>query len=48
MPEDVDLTKKVEVGRAKLEANILSEASKQMPQYGIELIDVRITGTDAS
>ncbi len=52
-PDDIDriatadetedlLTKKVEVGREQLEDNILEEAAKLMPQYGIELVDVRI------
>jgi membrane protease subunit HflC len=33
---------KIEVGREALTRNILEEASKIVPQYGIELIDVRV------
>jgi membrane protease subunit HflC len=36
------LTKPVEVGRELLTRAILEEAKKVMPQYGIELVDVRI------
>ncbi len=44
MPDDnqVDLTRKIQVGRQQLERNILAEAQRAMPQYGIELLDVRI------
>ena len=34
--------KKIELGREMLTRDILKEASKIMPQYGIELIDVRV------
>jgi len=36
------LTKQIEVGRERLESAILEEARKVMPQYGVELADVRI------
>lgn len=36
------LRTEVEVGREQLESDILAEASKQMGQIGIELVDVRI------
>lgn len=39
---DVDLTTKPTKGREQLTREILSEASKVVPQYGIELVDVRI------
>ncbi|MBK8974775.1 MAG: protease modulator HflC [Planctomycetes bacterium] len=40
--EEDQLTRRVEVGRERLEASILAEARQSMPQYGIELHDVRI------
>ena len=40
--EDVALTQRPKLGREKLEAAILSSASRLMPELGIELIDVRI------
>jgi len=40
--KDHQLTQKVEIGRDKLTRSILEEARKSMPQYGIELVDVRI------
>jgi len=41
--KELDLLRtEVHVGREQLEADILAEAQKQMPQYGIELVDVRI------
>ncbi len=39
---DAKLTKRIQMGRQKLTRNILQEAQKLMPQYGIELVDVRI------
>lgn len=44
MPEDEEreLDKKIQVGREKLEADILSEARPGLVPYGIELADVRI------
>lgn len=36
------LTRKIQVGREQLEHNLLVLAQKQMPQYGIQLVDVRI------
>lgn len=36
------LTTEVKKGRKELTRDIVREASKQMPQYGIELVDVRI------
>jgi len=44
VPDDnrADLTRKIEVGREQLERDILAEAQKAMPQYGIELVDVKI------
>jgi len=39
---DKELMRQVEVGREGLTRDILQEASKAMPQYGIELVDVRI------
>lgn len=33
---------RIEIGREKLSRQILEEAAKLMPQYGIELVDVRI------
>lgn len=40
--EKAILTREIEVGREQLEHNILVLAQKQMPQYGIQLVDVRI------
>lgn len=40
--DDVDLALKPEKGREELEREIQAVASKQMPSYGIELVDVRI------
>ncbi len=40
--EDVDLKKKPTKGREELTREILEEAQKTMPQYGVELVDVRI------
>ncbi len=37
-----ELKKRVQVGRAELTKSILKEAKKEMPNYGIELKDVRI------
>jgi membrane protease subunit HflC len=37
-----ELTKPIEIGRQKLEEMILAEAQKTMPQYGIELVDLKI------
>ena len=39
---DRSLTAPIQMGRLKLTRQILQEAQKQMPQYGIELVDVRI------
>ncbi len=39
---DRSLTDRIQMGRLKLTRQILQEAQKQMPQYGIELVDVRI------
>lgn len=39
--EDI-LLQKVEAGREELVRSILETAQKQMPQYGIELVDIRI------
>ncbi|MAE66845.1 MAG: HflC protein [Phycisphaeraceae bacterium] len=36
------LERRVEVGREGLEQSILTQAQKQMPAYGIELVDVRL------
>lgn len=41
LPGDVDLDKPKK-GREKLEQEILAAAAKQMPELGIELVDVRI------
>lgn len=38
----VENIEKIQVGREALTRKILEEASKLMPQYGIELIDIRI------
>jgi len=40
--EESDLTKEVKKGRKQLTREILQEAQKRMPSYGIELVDVRI------
>jgi len=40
--EDVALTKRPKLGREKLESQILTSASRLMPELGIELRDVRI------
>lgn len=40
--EGQDLTKETEVGREELTRAILEEAQKVVPQYGIELVDLRI------
>lgn len=40
--QEHQLTKPIEIGRERLTRAILEQASKAMPQYGIELIDVRI------
>jgi membrane protease subunit HflC len=40
--QDVDLELSPDEGRQELEKSILEVAAKQMPDYGIELIDVRI------
>ncbi|MFP4354654.1 MAG: protease modulator HflC [Phycisphaerae bacterium] len=37
-----DLTRQVQKGRQQLTREILEEARRQMPEYGIELVDVRI------
>lgn len=37
-----ELTRPIELGRQQLEERILAEARKAMPQYGIELVDLRI------
>ena len=37
-----ELTRPIELGRQQLEEKILAEARKAMPQYGIELVDLRI------
>ncbi len=45
MPTDGDeeiLLQKVETGREELVRSVLETAQKQMPQYGIELVDIRI------
>ena len=39
---DKELMREVTVGRRRLTRKILEEARKLMPQYGIELVDVRI------
>ena len=39
---DQSLTDQIQMGRLKLTRQILTEAQKQMPLYGIELVDVRI------
>lgn len=39
---DKELTETVEIGREILTRNILDEAAQRTPQYGIELVDVRI------
>lgn len=39
---EADLTKVVQRGRKQLTREILKDARTQMPQYGIELVDVRI------
>jgi len=39
---DKELTETVEIGREILTRNILEEAAERTPQYGIELVDVRI------
>lgn len=39
---DDQLNRKIEYGREQLQADILAEASKSMPQYGIELVDFRV------
>jgi membrane protease subunit HflC len=36
------LTRPIQSGRERLESQILTEARKAMPQYGIELVDLRI------
>ena len=41
-PEAQKLTAKIKVGREGLTRAILEEARKAMPQYGIELVDLRI------
>ncbi len=40
------LTKEMTSGREEITRNILTEAQKIMPQYGIELVDVRIRRLD--
>lgn len=40
--QEQELTKEVETGREELTRAILEEARKAMPQYGIELVDLRI------
>ena len=40
--EKKELTKKIQKGRQRLTREILSEARQRMPEYGIELVDVRI------
>lgn len=40
--EKAILMKKVEMGRQQLENEILAQSQKSMPDYGIELLDVRI------
>ena len=37
-----DLTRQVQMGRQQLTREILDEARRQMPEYGIKLVDVRI------
>lgn len=37
------LSREIEVGRDQLQRNILTQARQIVPQYGIELVDVRIT-----
>jgi membrane protease subunit HflC len=39
---DVEMKAKIDLGREKITRAILEEASKITPQYGIELVDVRI------
>jgi membrane protease subunit HflC len=48
VPEEVQaqLKKQVTRGREEITRNILTEARKIMPQYGIELVDVRIKRLD--
>jgi len=40
------LLQEVKTGRQELVKNILEAASKQMPEYGIELVDIRIKRVD--
>jgi len=40
--EDRELSRSVQVGRETLTRRILDNASERMPQYGIELVDVRL------
>jgi len=44
--EKVQLTQEITRGREEITRNILTEAQKIMPQYGIELVDVRIRRLD--
>ncbi len=44
--EEEILLKKVEAGRGEMVRDILATARKQMPQYGIELVDIRIKRID--
>ncbi|MFY9399421.1 MAG: protease modulator HflC, partial [Desulfomonilia bacterium] len=39
--EDTDTTYKVQLGREKITRSIFLEASKAMPEFGMELVDVR-------
>ncbi|MCA8942733.1 MAG: protease modulator HflC [Planctomycetes bacterium] len=40
--DDTQLDKTIDSGREQLQADILAEARKSMPQYGIELVDFRV------
>jgi modulator of FtsH protease HflC len=44
--EEEILLQKVQTGRAELVRSILETAQKQMPEYGIELVDIRIKRVD--
>jgi membrane protease subunit HflC len=48
VPDEVkkQLTQEITRGREEITRNILTEAQKIMPQYGIELVDVRIRRLD--
>jgi len=44
--DEAILRQEVKTGREELEKSILEKAQKQMPEYGIELVDIRIKRLD--